>query len=347
MAHEKEALSAYSDGELKDPARRQELERHLAACPDCRAELEELRAISKMMGSLPRAELPAGFRQRLENRRRAQAEPARTTFLPVPMRALAFAASSLIVMVVAYEGLREKPAMVPSTALLSGSASGLAAPADQKAALSMGADGNSAGAPLGEKAAEAPRFDNTALNRELEDQKAKLGVRILPRSLRAVRGSSGGGAGSADEEEQPAETQRLQAPPAPAPVEGDTVGLLAAVEEAAPMRRYAAKAEMSVPAPRAFSGAAGKNAPPGAVARSASELKALWALMRPEIPAPKDTDFSKDMVVVLLAQGELLAVSEQGDRLVARFRLGPGAPESKRFLVVPQSPLPVVFSPSR
>ncbi len=48
----KEWLGAYLDGELSDE-RRAWVENHLAGCPDCRKELDELRALSNLLHAVP------------------------------------------------------------------------------------------------------------------------------------------------------------------------------------------------------------------------------------------------------------------------------------------------------
>lgn len=50
--HEREWIAAYYDGELSGERLRR-MEAHLAACPECRAELEALRALSAMLAESP------------------------------------------------------------------------------------------------------------------------------------------------------------------------------------------------------------------------------------------------------------------------------------------------------
>ncbi len=86
--------SAYLDGEVSS-ARRAALERHLADCPDCRAELEVLRQVAGGVRALPRIQPPAGFLA--EVRRKLDAAEDRSwisrLFVPVwpkvPLEALA------------------------------------------------------------------------------------------------------------------------------------------------------------------------------------------------------------------------------------------------------------------
>lgn len=54
---DKERLSAYVDGELRENER-QEVERHLTQCAECRREVDELRSWVALATSLPRAKAP-------------------------------------------------------------------------------------------------------------------------------------------------------------------------------------------------------------------------------------------------------------------------------------------------
>lgn len=76
-----ESLSAYLDGAL-DGAERDALERHLATCETCRAELAELRRVGALLRSLPEPALPRSFTL-----------PVTTTWAgqPAPRRAPAWA----------------------------------------------------------------------------------------------------------------------------------------------------------------------------------------------------------------------------------------------------------------
>ncbi len=94
MDHVKDRLSAFLDDELKE-IDRLEIERHLGDCPECRDTFEDLRKASSLVRALPREPLPAGFMARLKARRPRE-EPAAASRLPV--RGLAFALSSLVVM---------------------------------------------------------------------------------------------------------------------------------------------------------------------------------------------------------------------------------------------------------
>src|ERR1700733_491937 len=109
MEHVTELLSAYLDGMLADNDRLK-AEAHLAACPDCRRELKELKAVSKMVSELPQEPLPAGFMERLQQRREAESGSRwfagwSMTDWARPM-ALAFCAIAVIVVVFERAGIQ-------------------------------------------------------------------------------------------------------------------------------------------------------------------------------------------------------------------------------------------------
>ncbi|HEY8751834.1 MAG TPA: zf-HC2 domain-containing protein [Tepidisphaeraceae bacterium] len=57
-------LDAYHDGELSDQ-RRVAFEQHLAACPLCASELEQMRRLTSLISSAPKRTLPAAARDDL------------------------------------------------------------------------------------------------------------------------------------------------------------------------------------------------------------------------------------------------------------------------------------------
>ncbi len=97
----RDQLSAYIDGELKAPAA-ERLERHLADCGRCRAELEQLRATIGALRELPEAELPRSFA--LSPERVAAPRPALPAAPPLAfgmrIAATAVAAALAVVLVV-------------------------------------------------------------------------------------------------------------------------------------------------------------------------------------------------------------------------------------------------------
>ncbi|MBI5625122.1 MAG: zf-HC2 domain-containing protein [Elusimicrobia bacterium] len=110
--HVRDHLSAYADRELS-PELTKLVEKHLAACSECRASLSDLRSLSKMLAGMPKRGLPEGFLARLKARRAREAG-TEIRGLPFfawtpPVRAAAMALSAFMVMFVAYEGLRTRP----------------------------------------------------------------------------------------------------------------------------------------------------------------------------------------------------------------------------------------------
>jgi len=106
MTHPNEELTALLDGALS-PARRAEVERHLAGCPDCRAERDRLAGALALLGGLPPPPEPSPwFTARLAARLADEPSPARGVLgrlagwrwrLAVPATALAAAAALVVV----------------------------------------------------------------------------------------------------------------------------------------------------------------------------------------------------------------------------------------------------------
>lgn len=120
---DKELLSAFADAAVPT-AERAGLEEHLAACADCRKELSELKAVSKLVADLPQAELPVGFMARLERRRReGEAAPAAFAFPGhSPWRLAGFAATGVLVCLVFFREVRYRlaPEMLGDAAYVEG-----------------------------------------------------------------------------------------------------------------------------------------------------------------------------------------------------------------------------------
>ncbi len=68
-AESSELMSAYLDAEL-DPAEAEEFERYLDETPEARGELEDLRKLMKLVGSLRPVEAPHDFYEKLSRRLR-------------------------------------------------------------------------------------------------------------------------------------------------------------------------------------------------------------------------------------------------------------------------------------
>ena len=95
----RDRLSAYIDGRLEQRDR-EDLDRHLVACPDCRRDLSELRATVQALQDLPQAEAPRSFALTPGHLERpAPAAPPRPA--PGLMTGLRLAAAALTVALVA------------------------------------------------------------------------------------------------------------------------------------------------------------------------------------------------------------------------------------------------------
>ena len=86
----REDLSAYLDGQLSE-RRQRRLEEHLAACPACGRELNELRSVVEAVKSLPTVPVPRSF---------AIQPAAAPRVAPAPRASLAFGALSAAALVV-------------------------------------------------------------------------------------------------------------------------------------------------------------------------------------------------------------------------------------------------------
>lgn len=96
MTHEeiKEALSDYYDGQL-GPAKTVEISAHVATCPECRAELDGLTALSAGVKENLPAAAPAAMKERLLARARQEKKPLVRTSTVL---AAAFAVMLLVLM---------------------------------------------------------------------------------------------------------------------------------------------------------------------------------------------------------------------------------------------------------
>lgn len=106
MEHPIDSLSPYLDGVLSEEERGR-VDEHLRACADCAAHLQGLRSVSKLVSSLPRKPLPTGFLQRLDRRASAPREAPSLPWLSMgPARMAAFAATGILVTLIAYREVR-------------------------------------------------------------------------------------------------------------------------------------------------------------------------------------------------------------------------------------------------
>ena len=342
MEHVKEKLSEFLDRELPEAEVRL-VEAHLAACAGCREALEELKAVSRLVGGLPKEPLPEGFMSRLERRRRRESEKKTPRhILPMPARALAYALSCCVVLFVTYEKFQPMVADRAGMAMLSGAPQSATepstpAPEDSIARESMRGAGfaslgksfgaaQAPGAPVGEAPPPPPprTYTNEMLHQDLEAKKSRMGiVRILPKGSQAEGGFYAEAVGA-----------RMQP------------------------RRFAAAARLegARPALMAISGRGG-GAPlaAGFVARSAEEQRRIWAARALPAEGPK-ADYSREMLVVVFpadagATVEIAEVRESAYEINVTYRevaLSKAASTRKasspyQFRAVPISAKPVSF----
>jgi len=113
-AHVAEHYTAYLEGSLPEPLR-QEVARHLDACPQCAAELEEMRRLAACLREMPAAPLPpdfaAGVHARLAARR-----PARPWLLRLPALAGGTLAAAVLALVIIYVQPRLTTPVSPTVA---------------------------------------------------------------------------------------------------------------------------------------------------------------------------------------------------------------------------------------
>ena len=107
-------VSAYHDGELSSEARSR-VEAHLAQCAACSRELQELRALSRLLSDSRMPGLPAACLERLHSR----AVAARDRVVVILARGLAAAAAAILVVCACWVwsglGERERLAAAPAT----------------------------------------------------------------------------------------------------------------------------------------------------------------------------------------------------------------------------------------
>ncbi len=355
----KALLGDYLDRELH-PDEKKRVESHLGECSGCRAELDELKSLSNMIGGLPQASLPSGFMTRLERRRvsGAPSRQARPWRLPVGARTVAFAAASLLVTLVVYD--RAKVMLSPG--MIAGAASALPEiPEDQlrlstpspalsglKSARAVAKNAKLArapGAPLGvdepvsdakapaktdlqsdsAQAAQA-ELTNERLQADLRRQERLMGVRGIVAPDRHPMGEMAVAGG----------VEQLAAAPSAAQVGGQMSMLLQAAPASVSAGRGAAM-EPPAPAPSVQ----------GVVVRSETQRQALWSARGMKAAAPT-VDWSKRMLVVVFGTSELAveidAVTSGSKTAVVKYRqmpLPPGADDGRavpyQFRAVPRA----------
>jgi anti-sigma-K factor RskA len=126
----REELASYLLGAL-EPGEAAELERHLAGCGECRAELDRLRpAVQVLPDSVERRQAPPQLRDRIVSEVRAddvaRSQAARGRRLSIPLRpALGFATVLLIGIAVAGYAIRDGDSTSETTTVVAGSPPGV------------------------------------------------------------------------------------------------------------------------------------------------------------------------------------------------------------------------------
>ena len=281
MRHEKENLSSYLDGAVSD-SERGRIEAHLKDCPECRAELDALRAVSGLVHGLPQKPLPAGFLLRLQDRRRREAGSEGWASLWAP-RHVAWAACAMTVIFVTYKtvnlyaptpiptaaGIKSGPPATAPAALAGpvstadllalakkqARAEGLAALRGSAGSASVSAAGlavpaspkSFAGSAIGEAPEAKPAYTNESLQKHLEAERSRMGIQriVTPNStVRTLR--------AAARDLAPAAGQSFDNESVPAPVSGKTTALLSQ-----PIGASRGASEGALVPPEDFSGGAG------------------------------------------------------------------------------------------
>lgn len=193
---QRQKLTAYLDGALP-AAEAAAFELEIAKSPELLAELEDQRAVSRLLKDLPREKLPVGFLQRLQRRREApDAPPEREwVLLPPGLRPVAAALSGLIVAVVVWDKVGERPLPVPpyEHAAVKPAAEAppvqfdlsknVAGSAAQDAALAGGAGGGKKESAAGFAATEEPGFRPPSV--EIPEDQARAAIVARRERVRA------------------------------------------------------------------------------------------------------------------------------------------------------------------
>jgi len=106
VTHVTELLSPFLDDELA-PREREQVQRHLEVCPECRTQLESLRATVRLVRSLDAVRVPDGFRERVRAQVSAVRETRESRRIPRWSWQVAAAAAVLIIGVFSVNLFRE------------------------------------------------------------------------------------------------------------------------------------------------------------------------------------------------------------------------------------------------
>ncbi len=130
MTHEeiKEELSSYFDGQL-GPAKTVEISAHVSACPECRAALDGLAALSSGVKENLSAVAPAAMKERLLARARQAKKPLFRTSTVLA----ALAAAIILALMAGIAAKRAMPTLFASVqSMISGAAATLGASGGNK-----------------------------------------------------------------------------------------------------------------------------------------------------------------------------------------------------------------------
>lgn len=363
----RERLSAYLDGALSDMERRA-VEVELSRSEELRLELEALRAVSAAVKGLPKEELPAGFRARLDARiARESAAPEREYFiLPPSYRPLALALSTAVVALVVWDRtVTHEPAApsragwdsetvaiksaadAPPSIDVSGNLSALASGAKgaakedatdgakEGASSTLGKNLSAPGKPLefAESAAPAPGEGGafTALN---EEERSAINERLYRgfEQEKKRMGIARIAEKSSEADNLPMGGRDLMALQASPEAPRLDAGALGATRGASARK---AKAERSAPLVKALS------------LKSDEALAAAWAAAALPGDAPA-IDFSKDMALFLAgpAGSGIVDVQVRKKFIVVTYKDAGFDDPSARVRAVALSPKPVVVKPA-
>ncbi|MBI4669647.1 MAG: zf-HC2 domain-containing protein [Elusimicrobia bacterium] len=336
MTHIDELLSPYLDGEL-GAVEKEQVERHIAECDECRRRLEELKGVTQMVKNhAPKWEPPVGFFQRALRKIHEEGKAPDQAAKPVwvwPSAALAL--TGILAMVVVHEYRQPKTKFEQ---------------------IGEGDEGVLKERDFGKVLKTAPKI--SVKQRKMAITALQGKTRVSPKTLTkdtlqrprsnlfsANFGAGGGGAGLApamapfdqllSSEENDACSPKKSGSCGP----GETKSL--------------AQADFFDEAPvpiMEWSGMTGPASPGNGVARNEQEWQKLWAMFSLE-PPPK-VDFLRFTVIGIFA-GEkpgykiaIVSLDQPADKLVVSWRLRPATmPVNRPYLIrlIPRTEAPVVF----
>lgn len=347
--HIKGLLGEYLDGELSPPEAKR-VESHVSDCAGCRGELSDLRAVCEAVSGLGKAELPVGFRQRLE-RRRQDGEPAPAAgFLPAPARAAALAFSAAVAILIFYDklpGVRPEP--FQTTASDAGSGAQEEPKPSHKLARARGEPILGAAqaaparpAPAAALAKKTVALSNEQLHARQEREKRAMGIKQIllpqeddaPHPMGRMADMEAGGAAAVGAPASDAMTLSMAA--GPTVVQGVVPQLL----EPAAVRGALVAAESSASAA-------------GFLLGSAQELAELWRRHGLAGPAPK-VDWARRRLAVVVCEDltetvHIVDVRAAPDSVTVLYRLEevPDGTQrrspSVRWRLLPRTGVPVSF----